>query len=349
MFEYKKLPQTETTFACINSGKGFINYFEEIFAKVNKRYIIKGGPGTGKSSLMRALAVEGERRGIGILPILCSSDPTSLDGLLFPSLGIAVADGTAPHGMEVNLPGAGEQLVDLGVFWDESNLSSKKEEIAALVTDKASGYDRTFNFFAAANAIESAMHNRLSKYIDRQKAERIAARTVERVLPLVPSGKTHHFPQKALSMAGAVELSCMERKAKKVFSVEPFYGAERIFMEMLAEKTTHLSRVLSPDPITLSPDSIFFPATEVLFRISKDQGEKCERTFSVSRFTALPKSERSVIRNYRKASADAVKCGLGEMSALSEKHFALERIYGEAMDFSGIENIKKQLIAKIFG
>ena len=349
MFEYKKLPQTETTFACINSGKGFINYFEEIFAKVNKRYIIKGGPGTGKSSLMRALAVEGERRGVGMLPILCSSDPTSLDGLLFPSLGIAVADGTAPHSMEAKLPGAGEQLVDLGVFWDESRLTSKKEEITALATDKTDGYTRAFDFFAAANAIESAAHNRLSKYIDRQKAERIASRTVERVLPLIPGGKVHLLPQKALSMAGAVELSGMEHAAKKIFSVEPFYGAERFFMEVLAEKTAHLSCVLSPDPVTLAPDSIFFPVAGILFRISENRGGKNEQTFSVSRFADLPKSERSIIRNYRKASADAVKCGLGELSALAEKHFALERIYGETMDFSGIEGIKKELVSKIFG
>ena len=45
-------------FAAANSVKGFVSFYGEIFAapSIERRYIIKGGPGTGKSSFMKKVA-----------------------------------------------------------------------------------------------------------------------------------------------------------------------------------------------------------------------------------------------------------------------------------------------------
>ena len=49
-------------FAAANTGRGFVSYFDEIFFcdDIKQRYVIKGGPGTGKSSIMRRVAKRGE-------------------------------------------------------------------------------------------------------------------------------------------------------------------------------------------------------------------------------------------------------------------------------------------------
>ena len=52
-------------FAAANSGRGFVSFYENIFNAPNivRRYLIKGGPGTGKSSFMRRVAAFAEDNG----------------------------------------------------------------------------------------------------------------------------------------------------------------------------------------------------------------------------------------------------------------------------------------------
>ena len=49
---------------------------------------------------MRRAAAALEERGLESVYIHCSGDPDSLDGVIFPAIGTAIVDGTAPHGMD---------------------------------------------------------------------------------------------------------------------------------------------------------------------------------------------------------------------------------------------------------
>ena len=60
----ENLTQNLTFFASMNSGDGFISYFKEIFSSLDRLYIIKGGPGTGKSRFMREAAQQAEETGM---------------------------------------------------------------------------------------------------------------------------------------------------------------------------------------------------------------------------------------------------------------------------------------------
>ena len=94
-------------FLAANSAQGFFSLFNELYEPDEgwKAYIIKGGPGTGKSGLMRKIAQAAEDRGYTVERIICSSDPDSLDAVIIPEKKICFADGTAPHVMEARYPG----------------------------------------------------------------------------------------------------------------------------------------------------------------------------------------------------------------------------------------------------
>ena len=83
-----------------NTAKGFFSVYED-FCKPdsgNFLYVIKGGPGCGKSSFMKAIGRAAEDAGLDVEYVLCSGDPDSLDAVVFPALNTAIVDGTAPHG-----------------------------------------------------------------------------------------------------------------------------------------------------------------------------------------------------------------------------------------------------------
>ena len=65
-------------------------------------YIIKSGPGSGKSSLMRRVERHLQAAGLKTEQVLCSGDPDSLDAVIVPELGAAIVDGTAPQGVVSN-------------------------------------------------------------------------------------------------------------------------------------------------------------------------------------------------------------------------------------------------------
>ena len=83
-----------------NAPSGFYSLYPELIAPETARaiYILKGGPGCGKSTLMRRVGQRMEQAGLETEYILCSGDPASLDALLLPQLAVALVDGTAPHG-----------------------------------------------------------------------------------------------------------------------------------------------------------------------------------------------------------------------------------------------------------
>ncbi len=82
-----------------NSPTGFYSLYDCLLPPAQARaiYILKGGPGCGKSTLMRKVGAWADEAGLETEYILCSGDPDSLDALILPSLGVAVVDGTAPH------------------------------------------------------------------------------------------------------------------------------------------------------------------------------------------------------------------------------------------------------------
>lgn len=84
-----------------NTPSGFYSLYHQLSDPDRFRavYIIKGGPGSGKSTLMRRVERHAQAAGLEAEEVLCSGDPDSLDAVIFPALGAAIVDGTAPQGV----------------------------------------------------------------------------------------------------------------------------------------------------------------------------------------------------------------------------------------------------------
>lgn len=82
-----------------NSPTGFYSLYDQLLPpeQASAIYILKGGPGCGKSTLMRRVAALAQEAGEPVEHILCSGDPDSLDAILLPGKKAALVDGTAPH------------------------------------------------------------------------------------------------------------------------------------------------------------------------------------------------------------------------------------------------------------
>ena len=83
-----------------NTPAGFYSLYHQLSdpARMRALYIIKSGPGSGKSSLMRRVERHVRAAGMETEEVLFSGDTDSLDAVIIPALRSAIVDGTAPQG-----------------------------------------------------------------------------------------------------------------------------------------------------------------------------------------------------------------------------------------------------------
>ncbi len=126
-----------------NTGYGFYGLYEQDLKSKRRVVLLKGGPGTGKSSILKKIAKEAKSRGEDYEAWWCSGDPTSLDGVYLKERNVAVVDATAPHATGADLPVLKDVIVDLA-----SSLS--RELLCEHESDIIDGINRKKLCFASA-------------------------------------------------------------------------------------------------------------------------------------------------------------------------------------------------------
>ncbi len=125
--------------------RGYVSYWDSNLEGLEQIYILKGGPGTGKATLIRQIAEAMTEAGHDAELLWCSSDVRSLDGVIFRDAGLAILDGTAPHTRDPKYPGVRDILVDLGRYWDREVLQKNRKEIISLTDENKALYQEVYD------------------------------------------------------------------------------------------------------------------------------------------------------------------------------------------------------------
>lgn len=172
--EESALKKTRKFFAGGNTTQGFYSLFHEIIGPhANRVFILKGGPGSGKSTLMRKIGKELKDAGYGLEEFYCCSDINSLDGIAIPELQVAVIDGTAPHLIDPKYPGCVEEIINLGQHWDQPQIASRKERILELTDANKACYVRAYEYLRAAKELYNGIHQLNSEMMDFNKVNQL--------------------------------------------------------------------------------------------------------------------------------------------------------------------------------
>lgn len=143
-----------------NTPMGFFSYYEEALNRTSAKrcYLLKGGPGTGKSTLMKKVARYFSGKGENVDYLWCSSDPESLDAVILKDRKTAIVDGTAPHIMDPKYPGAVDEIVNLGSCWEKTGLCNNRENIIECSKSISDKYEIAYGYLKSAAAKQKAMH-----------------------------------------------------------------------------------------------------------------------------------------------------------------------------------------------
>lgn len=157
-------------FAGGNTARGFYNLYDSNLQGLSRLFILKGGPGTGKSSLMKKIGNAWVEKGYDIEFLHCSSDNKSIDGVIIPKVNVGIVDGTAPHVIEPKAPGAVEEYINLGEAWDSAKLQEHKETILKLSEEISTAFNTAYSQFAEALRIHDEWEKFYIENMDFAKA-----------------------------------------------------------------------------------------------------------------------------------------------------------------------------------
>ena len=342
----------ERYFIASNSSEGFCSYYDDAFeqSKFTKIYVIKGGSGTGKAFFMKEVARAAEARGFSVRYIYCSSDASSLDGIIIKEPKIAVLDGTAPHVVEPRLIGACESIVNLGAFLNEELLSKSREVIESINLEKKRGFERAYRSLRSYRALSENAEDLVKPCLKFEKVRKYASKFAENLTG--ESGAEEHLLTRSIGMRGLSSFDTYFENATVYYEVNDYFESAHIMMREIYSvlKQKNIDLKISNNPIISSRlDALCAVSSGLTFEIGNGMVDGA-RTVNMKRFVDTERIGK-IRQEYRfviRARDEVLELALAEFEKIKKYHFILEEIYGSAMDFSAKEQYTHEFCDKIF-
>ena len=299
---------SEKYFLGCMTAQGFSTEFGRLIEEGDRfTYILKGGAGTGKSSLMKKIAAEFETDE-HVVRFYCSSDPASLDAVWLEKSDVLIVDGTSPHVYDPIYPGAAQVIINLGENWDSRKLADDREKIIAVTDKNKSLLARAKRFTTAFSNVCSDSFNCAQGCIDEEKLNGFLTRFCKKMIPKKGSGSGRRDIRQLSAMTEFGWLTMTEtlESCQEIYMMHDEYFA--CSHRICESKQLNLSRFY--DKMAL---------------------QRYKSRLKMNRLTAVK-------------LADEIYITIKNAKAV---HDEIEKYYIEAMDHSALDRLTEKLIKEI--
>ena len=357
------LTKIPSWFLGANAPKGYYSKFDQLFRPFSggKLFLLKGGPGTGKSTFLKKFAGILAEKGLEPELVFCSADPKSLDAVMTSDGKFAAADATLPHPSEPKYPGAYETVISLSDFWDEEKLFEHRKEIIALSDANRKLHEEARRYISsAASLLDEAARLGMDSVL-QEKTEKAAIRLCSKEFgrKRMQKGSEKQRFLSAITEEGVFFFNETPKiLCERIYLLDDDVGAvTRIFMNAIRKNAVEngLDIITCRCPVFPSEkiEHIFIPSLKIGF-MTVNRRHKIKiapyRTIHWGRFTDRKKYAinkiriRFALRYAKKLIDEAASC----IKEAKKVHDKLESYYIDAMDFSLVEEKFKAAVKSIF-
>lgn len=343
-------------FLAANSSEGFVSYFADNYDFNDNwhAYIIKGGPGTGKSSFMKYVAVNAADMGYTAELCPCSSDPDSLDGVIIKEIKTIILDGTAPHVVEPKYAGVCEEIINLGQFWNSDKLRQRAVEILDVTRQNQKLHKTAAAYISAAGELVYDNFKLAGRFTSLKKAEQFGLNLAIKLIPK----QSKNTPKEWVRFIGGITPKgiiafkrTIEDFYKNIIVIDDKYGAAANEI-MKSVRKTALARgyeiIALKNPILPSKiiDHILIP--ELSLAIVREYeyinfGEH-HRRIHARRFYDINilRDCRTRLTFNRRVARELLLGAIETLEKAKRVHDELEEYYIDAMDFNAMTLFAEQ-------
>lgn len=343
-----------------NSPQGFYSLYDQLIdpTLANAIYILKGGPGCGKSTLMRRIGLRAEEMGEQVEYIHCSGDPASLDAIVLHGRKIAVVDGTAPHVVEPVLPGAVERYVNLGDCYSTAGLAPLRQQIIDCMAGYKGCYKRAYRCLDAAAQIAEDTRTILNTPELEEKIARRARGILSREVRTPGSGTgrvTQRFLGAVTHQGRLTYYDTADALCKRIYALEDSYGLAHLMLTHLLNGMIAVGFDVIACPSPMAPDRLehlLIPELSLAFLSVPSDLVFTRRPYRRIRVDAMADGDlirrsKARLRFSRKISAALVDEAVESLARAKAMHDDLEALYNPYVDFDQVRQIADQLAVEI--
>ena len=347
-----------------NTYNGFHSFFNYILPQkeANQLYIIKGGPGTGKSSFMKRIGIYATEQGLDVEFFHCSSDPQSLDALVIPSLKVGFLDGTSPHTVDPITPGVTDQILNFGNNWDATKLLPHKEQIFSINSRLRDTFSKAYYYLAASKNIYDAYIFTESKAINPLTKMKIEKDILNQVFASTKDqetlGNARHLFSTAITGEGVLDyIHTIVGTIKNIYFIKESLGCNskelmNTIVHTAISKGLNIECYHSPmDPDKI--EDIIIPELDLAITTSHPLHKP--RIFPTIIFDLTSALDSNILKNLdldldrdRRLFNDLLEKGCSIIGSAKKLHDELEKYYINAIDFSRIDTLYNSLIENLF-
>ena len=347
---------------------GFTGWFAEAAARPGQTpWLIKAGPGCGKSTFMQRLLEQDvsrcQRDGSYAERLHCSSDPDSLDGIRLSDAGVLVLDATAPHTLDCVYPGVNERVISLYDTLDNAFLYERREEIRLLGRRHAWLMRQASAHWALACAVLARRRDLAAQRLDRDKLQAFALRLARRTMPRQACRRPGWQEHRLLSAPTPQGLTLFQDTICQLAprSLYAIQDPEGMLSGVLLEQLAAYARQNGYDAYVCHCasdqrdrlDHLFIPELGLGFVTSNPWHPihiANQRNIHASRFAiASPDAAQRRLSAYHKRLANGlIGKTCAAQSAAKSVHDALESYYVRAADFAAVDGVRRRVEAEMF-
>ena len=338
-----------------NSPSGFHSLYDQLIdpEEAQRIYILKGGPGCGKSSLMRRVGEAMEDLGLDVEYIACSGDPDSLDAVVIPALKTALVDGTAPHIMEPRYPGLVEEYVNLGACYDREGLQGVRGALMGCMRGYKGCYQRAYRCLTAAAQIGEDVRALLSSpSLEAKMAKRAKGILSREVKKGGGSGRTVRRFLGGVTWKGVLcQFGTVDALCRRVYELSDPYGLAHPMLTQLAAGAAAAGYGLILCPSPLFPDRlehVLIPELSLAFVTGTPSLPYPGRPYRRVRLEAMVEPEllrrnKARLKFSRKVAAALTEEAVDALAQAKAMHDRLEELYNPHVDFDRVYRTAREI------
>ena len=346
-------------FAGGNTARGFHNLYDSNLKGLDRLFILKGGPGTGKSSLMKKIGQDWLEKGFDIELLHCSSDNNSIDGILIPALGVGIVDGTAPHVIEPKAPGAVEEYINLGEAWNRRQLAVQKNVIQHLTSQISDAFQKAYATFKEALEIHDDWEKIYINSMDFKKADQLTNKLINTFFGKMKLNKVADVRHRFLGAAtpiGAVDYvpNLTEEISKRYFIKGRPGSGKSTMLKKLAAAAEERGVDTEVYHCGFDPNSLdmvilrelgiaIFDSTAPHEYFPSRDGDEIIDMYEILIAPGTDDIYADLIDEIAAKYKSKMTEATSYLAKAKELHDELEEIYITAMDFSVVENIQSEI------
>lgn len=328
-----------------NTHEGFRGAYEKVRA-AKKLVILKGGAGSGKSTVMKKIASFAEEQNLDTEIYRCSSDCASLDAVFIPSLSAAVVDGTAPHVVEAEYPAIGQYVINLLDEASSKKLQPYAETVKNCVSYKKQYFTNAYCHLKCAYLLQNNLNGIIADNLSLSKVSSLSDDIYEVIKRAVNHVKNETFVS-AISDKGVINYYTDNFGGYTHVSITSEFSF--VTTKVLETLIKRLDSAGTPFTRCISPLS--YPAAEAVVVGDYIIADACVLPDSEYKFDTSP-LVKNFNRHFFVVDTPVVEAHISSavenINYAHLTHMEIEKIYYPSMDWSDINKKTEKIFNIVF-